>query len=157
MCSLAANRDAWAVGHNAKYAIGVWVGRFRGTGRIEYVGARAAEPLLAQLFVLPEIINDIAPLPPALLTVTKPLPIPSVVDRKLQITCPAQGDTFLAVKGAAAIRPAVNTDDNVTWFLNGRLLPSNSQPQALNLSPGRYKLHCINKSGRASTVSFQVK
>ncbi len=150
-------RDAWAVGHNAKYAIGVWVGRFRGTGRIEYVGARAAEPLLAQLFVLPEIINDIAPLPPTPLTVTKPLPIPSVVDRKLQITCPAQGDTFLAVKGATVIRPAVNTDDNVTWFLNDRLLPSNSQAQALNLSPGRYKLHCINKTGRASTVSFQVK
>lgn len=150
-------RDAWAVGHNARYAIGVWVGRFRGTGRIQYVGALAAEPLLAQLFILPQLINDIAPPPPALLTVTKPLPVPSVIDRKLKITCPAQGDTFLAIKGETVIRPTANTSDNLTWFLNGRLLTANQKPQTLNLTPGQYKLHCINKKGNAATVNFHVK
>ncbi|MBP8303395.1 MAG: penicillin-binding protein 1C, partial [Phycisphaerae bacterium] len=31
-------RDAWALGHNTRYAIGGWMGRSRGTGRAEYGG-----------------------------------------------------------------------------------------------------------------------
>jgi len=51
------SRDAWAVGHNYRYAIGVWIGRFRGTGRLEYVGADAAEPLLCRLFCLDKTLK----------------------------------------------------------------------------------------------------
>lgn len=42
------HRDAWAVGHNGELAVGVWVGRFSGAGDPAYVGAEAAEPILAE-------------------------------------------------------------------------------------------------------------
>jgi penicillin-binding protein 1C len=45
--------DAWAVGHDRRLALGVWVGRFDGAGHPSYVGAEVAEPILAELFVSP--------------------------------------------------------------------------------------------------------
>ena len=46
----AGHRDAWAIGFDGRTAIGVWVGRFAGSGDAQYVGGRIAEPLLAELF-----------------------------------------------------------------------------------------------------------
>jgi penicillin-binding protein 1C len=43
-------RDAWALGHDERYAIGVWVGHFSGAGDPAFVGAEAASPLLVDLF-----------------------------------------------------------------------------------------------------------
>jgi len=43
-------RDAWSIGYNAQYTIGVWIGNFDGTGVPELTGADMATPLLFQLF-----------------------------------------------------------------------------------------------------------
>lgn len=43
-------RDAWAIGFNPNYTIGVWVGNFNGSGSPYLTGAEAAIPLLADLF-----------------------------------------------------------------------------------------------------------
>ncbi|WP_460977181.1 penicillin-binding protein 1C [Spirosoma knui] len=43
-------RDAWSIGYNRRYTIGVWVGNFSGTGVAELSGANTATPLLFQLF-----------------------------------------------------------------------------------------------------------
>ena len=45
-------RDAWAVGTDARYTVGVWVGNADGEGRPGLVGAKAAAPLLFDLFEL---------------------------------------------------------------------------------------------------------
>ena len=45
-------RDAWALGVNSKYAIGVWVGNADGEGRPGLVGVKAAGPVLFELFDL---------------------------------------------------------------------------------------------------------
>lgn len=45
-------RDAWAIGLNGKYAVGVWVGNADGEGRPGLVGAAAAAPLMFQVFDL---------------------------------------------------------------------------------------------------------
>ena len=42
-------RDAWAVGVFDHYVIGVWVGNFSGVGNTEFVGRKAAGPLLFNL------------------------------------------------------------------------------------------------------------
>jgi penicillin-binding protein 1C len=47
-------RDAWAVGVNADYAVGVWTGNGDGEGRPGLTGTRAAAPLLFDIFsILP--------------------------------------------------------------------------------------------------------
>ncbi len=43
-------RDAWSIGYNATYTVGVWVGNFTGDGVRELSGADIATPLLFQLF-----------------------------------------------------------------------------------------------------------
>jgi len=43
-------RDAWAVGYNPDYTIGVWMGNFDGTGSPDLSGAEMAVPLLFELF-----------------------------------------------------------------------------------------------------------
>ncbi|GAB4054778.1 penicillin-binding protein 1C [Spirosoma litoris] len=43
-------RDAWSIGYNQRYTIGVWVGNFSGIGVPELSGANTATPLLFQLF-----------------------------------------------------------------------------------------------------------
>jgi penicillin-binding protein 1C len=43
-------RDAWSVGYNKRYTIGVWVGNFDGTGAAELTGAEGATPLLFEIF-----------------------------------------------------------------------------------------------------------
>lgn len=43
-------RDAWAIGWNARYTIGVWMGNFSGEGAPHLSGAEMAVPLLVDIF-----------------------------------------------------------------------------------------------------------
>jgi len=43
-------RDAWSIGYNMKYTVGIWVGNFSGVGIPELSGANVATPLLFTVF-----------------------------------------------------------------------------------------------------------
>ena len=43
-------KDAWSIGYNKRYTIGVWLGNFSGAGVPELSGANTATPLLFRLF-----------------------------------------------------------------------------------------------------------
>ena len=43
-------RDAWSIGYNQRFTIGVWIGNFSGVGVPALSGANTATPLLFQLF-----------------------------------------------------------------------------------------------------------
>ena len=43
-------KDAWSIGYNKKYTVGVWVGNFSGEGVAELSGAETASPLLFNIF-----------------------------------------------------------------------------------------------------------
>jgi penicillin-binding protein 1C len=43
-------RDAWSIGYNEEYTVGVWVGNFSGEGVPELSGAEVATPLLFEVF-----------------------------------------------------------------------------------------------------------
>ena len=43
-------RDAWAIGFNHRYLVGIWVGNADGEGRPGLVGVKAAAPLLFEIF-----------------------------------------------------------------------------------------------------------
>ncbi len=148
-------RDAWAVGHNGRFAVGVWVGRFRGTGRYEYVGSVAAEPLLAQIFLLPELRNPIEPGPPAPILVLDPMPVPDRIDEKLHILFPENGDVFIAYHGKMQIYPKANQTAPLHWFLNGVLLENTEWP--VEVPAGQYQLRCVNQQGNSSESTFYVQ
>ncbi|SCY76877.1 penicillin-binding protein 1C [Flavobacterium caeni] len=57
------NRDAWAIGTNARYVVGVWVGNATGEGRPELTGVSSAAPVLFDAFrLLPRKKGVAAPL-----------------------------------------------------------------------------------------------
>jgi penicillin-binding protein 1C len=43
-------RDAWSIGFNKEYTVGIWIGNFDGTGVPELTGADIATPLLFEIF-----------------------------------------------------------------------------------------------------------
>ncbi len=43
-------RDAWSIGYNTRYTVGVWVGNFTGEGVAELTGSDMATPLLFDVF-----------------------------------------------------------------------------------------------------------
>ena len=147
-------RDAWAVGHNLRYAIGVWVGRTSGAGNARYVGAQAAEPLLAKLFSLTSIRSDTPPDDSATWQVVRPLPRPRELDDSLLITSPRNGVVYRAVSGDVRLTPTTNVSRPLHWFLNGRA--TNWQDQ-LVLAAGDYELRCTDADGRSDSVRFRVE
>lgn len=58
-------RDAWAIGYDARYTVGVWVGRPDGTPSPSRYGRNTAAPVLFQAFdLLPAPGRDVLPTPP---------------------------------------------------------------------------------------------
>jgi penicillin-binding protein 1C len=43
-------RDAWSIGYNPEYTVGVWMGNFDGTGVADLSGSECATPLLFRIF-----------------------------------------------------------------------------------------------------------
>ena len=43
-------RDAWAIGYNPIFTVGVWAGNFSGEGSVDIVGAEIAAPLMFDIF-----------------------------------------------------------------------------------------------------------
>jgi len=149
-------RDAWAVGHNRRYAVGVWVGRFRGAGRLEYVGAEAAEPLLCRLFELPQLRADTDPPSPEPIRVARPLNLPRELAQDLRIVSPSMDETFIACGDTAIINASANREGDNLWFLNGRLDGAGRRRRFV-LPPGVYELRCVDPQGSSSTVRFTIR
>jgi penicillin-binding protein 1C len=149
-------RDAWAVGHNGRFAIGVWVGRFSGAGHSLFVGRTTAEPLLAQLFSHVGINNA----DDSWLKFSNPI----VVTRPLKfenrpndprIQSPARNATYIATDSVTNIPVVALNAPQPRWFLNGRLMDA-SQLRRLSLKTGSYQLRCLS-NGKTDSVSFRVE
>lgn len=149
-------RDAWAVGHNGKYAIGVWVGRFSGAGHSRFVGMEAAEPLLAELFTLPSLRNDVRPPIPALISIERPLELNRRSEAGPSISSPLANATYVGQGSLAIVPVRAQQTESACWFLNGRLY-SDKQPKRLELPAGSYELRCVSADGRLARVHFVVQ
>lgn len=152
----AGKRDAWTIGHNGKYAAGVWVGRFSGMGDESFVGASAAEPLLADLFDLPMIRVENAPPTPPPLVVSRPLPPPAPAGQKLAILFPENGATYQATTSQLVLLPRATQDGPLRWFLNDRLLDDQSLAR-LEVGKGAHVLQCLPLEGEGASIRFRVR
>ncbi len=147
------SRDALAVGHNGTFAIGVWVGRFSGAGHPRYIGATAAEPLLATLFLHPALAVTRRPPEPPEIAIRRPL---FAKRERLRVRSPSAGTVLLALDGRAVVRPAASRQAPGSWFLNGRLL-TREEATRLELLPGTYVLLRVEQDGEAARAEFRVQ
>ncbi|MDB5196315.1 MAG: glycosyl transferase [Flaviaesturariibacter sp.] len=51
-------KDAWSIGYNKRYTVGVWAGNFSGAGSPDLSGANTATPLLFKIFNTIDYAND---------------------------------------------------------------------------------------------------
>ena len=172
-------RDAWAVGQNGRFAVGIWVGRFSGAGHASFTGRDAAEPILSAVFQLPAIENRTPPPVPSELPVSQPFvwsDQSAPGDAEPRIVSPADQSRFVASISAsvqpddaeppghstttpprtAIIPVTASHSDHLTWFLNGRVVPL-PDDRRLRLPRGAYELRCIATSGTTSRVRFAVE
>lgn len=52
-------KDAWSIGYNKNYTVGVWTGNFSGTGAADLSGATIATPLLFKIFNTIDYDSDV--------------------------------------------------------------------------------------------------
>lgn len=148
-------RDAWAVGHNRRYAVGVWVGRFSGAGDAAYVGSTAAEPVLARIFAMPDVRQNDDPPAPNTWIASRPIPPPVEIAGPLKILSPAPNASFIALDGMTLLRPRANRSAPLRWFLDGRHL-SEQEARRIAVPIGRHELRCVTPTGQSAAADFTV-
>jgi penicillin-binding protein 1C len=147
-------RDAWAVGHDGRFAIGVWVGAKGGAARAELVGAEAAEPLLARLFALPELRLDEDP-PRAPEIVLAPDVAREAALEPLAIVEPADGARLVAVDGPVIVALRASRAGGLTWFEDGALV--GGEAPRIGLGRGAHEIRCVAMDGAAARARVVVR
>lgn len=150
-------RDAWSVGHNGRFAVGVWVGRSNGSAHPGLSSRTHAEPLIAQIFSLPRVRVDKPSLVPPVewWPLVNPLSPPDFAKARLAIVSPSNGSTLLAPEGSVAVYPRTNNEGRLIWYLDGNpLAPDALAP--LRLGVGIHELRCVTPEGDAAAVKLTI-
>jgi penicillin-binding protein 1C len=175
-------RDAWAVGYDAKYTIGVWVGRPDGTPNPGHYGRKTAGPILFRAFsLLPKadrpmpgrapdgvLLADAGGLPPhlarygkaakkgGLLTATRPLTIafpPDGAIVELKRSGPAKTYERLPLAAEGGRKP-------LKWLVNGRPIESRPHRREARWAPdgeGFVRITVIDADGRTASVVSRLR
>jgi penicillin-binding protein 1C len=138
-------RDAWTLGHNGAYAVGVWIGRIEGGGRSQYVGARAAQPLFDEILLIDAMRADLCCPADVMRPVTRAIRRPDADSRGVLIQSPSDGLTLQAVDGESMVVLQASEPD-VQWFHNDLRLPPGVA--RLPLLPGEHQIRCVEARGR---------
>lgn len=145
-------RDAWAVGHNGRFAAGVWIGTTKGRVKERVFSRTHAEPVLAALFSSPALRNNIGPAPhfgPWWSLVEKASPVaPRIVD-------PA-GVIVYATNDVATLWPKLDRPVAGAWFLDDTPL-SAAELKPLRVRVGDHELRFVTAEGLSAAVRFTVE
>jgi penicillin-binding protein 1C len=115
-------KDAWSIGYNKHFTIGVWVGNFSGQGVAELSGANTATPLLFKIFNTVDYNNDgewfVTPQDCALRKVCSETGLPPGPDCLNIIT-----DNFIPIISSTAVcghlqEVKVSADERLSYCMN---------------------------------------
>ncbi len=157
-------RDAWALGFDGRYVIGVWAGRPDGAPVPGLTGITAAAPLLIDAFARLGPRQPLPPAPPGVLhTTTAKLPPPlrqvggSAATAGPRIAFPPAGARLaLAPGGEAELTLKVRDGQPpFTWFADGAPIAREPYARATHwhpAGPGFVILAVVDAEGRSSRV-----
>jgi penicillin-binding protein 1C len=177
-------RDAWAIGYDSAYTVGVWVGRPDGTFSPGRMGRDAAAPLLFEIFdLLPRphgrpstvfaatspagvIEGSNADLPPALRRFD---PGPTALDALLaagsgpRIAYPVDGAT-VALGGGSGLEPLLLQAEGgrmpLLWLVNGVPVASSPFKRQALFQPdgaGATRVTVIDKDGESASAVIWIQ
>lgn len=173
-------RDAWAVGYDRHFTIGVWVGRPDGTAVPGLIGRLVAAPILfdayGRLGAEPEPLSmpafalqaTTATLPPPLRHVRKDVPktIASTVQAPLRIAFPLDGSrldlelsTANEARGSLALKASGGVPP-LTWLVDGAPVETGSLRRETYWQPegaGFVRLSVIDAQGATDSVLVRLE
>ena len=164
------HRDAWAVGWNGEWVVGVWVGRLDGETVPGLSGSTHAAPLLGRVAEAcfsrgewPHRTPDLGEWRgrEVVAGVTDPTPEPVTRTLRAKVVSPAPEFTWKGLDGASPrlrLRAAGPEGEAAHWFLNGQWLgkiPLNTD-RWVEVEPGGHELRAVFEDGRAETRSVRV-
>jgi penicillin-binding protein 1C len=178
-------RDAWALGYDSAYTVGVWVGRPDGTFSPGRMGRDAAAPVLFEVFdMLPRPQGSrsvaFAATPPAgaIQASNAALPLPlrrfdpgsSALDAVLaagdgpQIAFPADGATVDLTPGDGILEPLLLRAEGgrmpLLWLVNGSPLTSSPFKRQAQFQPdgaGATRITVIDGRGASASVEVWIR
>jgi penicillin-binding protein 1C len=165
-------RDAWALGFDSNYVVGVWVGRADGTAVAELTGRKAAAPLLFNVFASLKSMPKKTLPPKNIVTSAQAMPntlkhfgaikqSAEQTQRSLQIMFPPEGAKLArAVDSAGAFRPMVMRVEGgqapYRVLLNGAPAEGQFRSSALDIdtnAAGFSSVTVIDANGQVATVN----
>jgi penicillin-binding protein 1C len=170
-------RDAWAIGYNGRYTVGIWVGRPDGAFSAGRMGREAAAPILFEIFdQLPHGESAASATPPvgAILGGTNDLPanlkrfdpqpglesgnLPKVVAGP-RIQMPVDGST-VDVVSTSLVLAARGGALPLRWLVNGRPVDSEPFRRQAEWQPdgrGAAQVTVIDGLGRSASAKVWLK
>lgn len=174
-------RDAWAVGYNARYTIGVWVGRPDGSFSPDRMGRDTAAPILFdsfdQLPAAPSALPRVAP-PGTILSDTLSLPanlrryqsaaqLAAAAEQHqsdLKLQFPVDGATVEMQRGNGKTEPLVLRASGgampLRWLVNGHpvdALPYRRQTEWQPDGNGAVRVTVIDRQGNSASASVWLQ
>jgi penicillin-binding protein 1C len=171
-------RDAWAVGFDAKYVVGVWVGRADGTAVSELTGRTMAAPTLFRIFEtlkqpnarvksLPplSVISGTHNLPPTLRHFGAVTVAQNINARMPKIMFPPDGAKLERdLTSTGSPRPMVMKLEGGTSpfmvLVNGRPMQKRFRTQTIDLDPGTSgyaNLTIVDAAGQSTSVNVYLQ
>jgi len=164
------NRDAWALGYDGRYVVGVWMGRPDGTPVPGAFGGDLAAPVLFQIF--DHLVATPLPAPPpATLIVANadlPPPLQRFRDRRNldptavlgpAIAFPPDG-SLLELAGGTLIAKVRDGQAPFTWLLNGTPISKAARDRQLQVPApgvGYVSLSVVDGNGQSAQTRFRLK
>ncbi|SDE54054.1 penicillin-binding protein 1C [Kordiimonas lacus] len=165
-------RDAWAVGYDGGYTVGVWIGRPDGTPMPGHFGSNTAAPVLFDAFGYLPQAPVTAPssgfltaqaLPPGLKYFDRPQL--SVLTGKrvapLTLAFPLADSVVALTGGTTPITFAAQGGElPLQWFMDGKPLPSSRWSRNATLmleGPGFYRVSVTDRNGHQVSARFSAQ
>lgn len=167
-------RDAWALGFDRDYTVGVWVGRPDGTPSPGHYGLNTAAPLLFHVFdLLPASVAPPGPmpagvwlasnaqLPPRLRRLTTVQPLVRPVGTPLALSFPVSGTTLELQPGQQALPLLASGGQRpLHWLVNGQPLVAaglGSQAFWPVPAPGAVRVTVLDSAGHSASAEIWVE
>jgi len=165
-------RDAWAIGYDGGYTVGVWVGRPDGTPMPGHFGSNTAAPVLFDAFgYLPpaparaaeNTLITAGALPPGLRYFDRPQ-ISSITGKRiapLTLAFPLADSVVALSAGTTPVTLSAQGGElPLQWFMDGKPLKSSRWSRNATLmlgGPGFYRVSVTDRNGRQVSTHFSAQ